>query len=621
MSGWLAEWGRFGFLLWAGRVTKKPAEERDYSNYENAWDAFLLWTFRWYPDKLLDLLRSPEADYKNLELMQRVLMRVFARYRNVAITGGRGISKTYTKFCAKMVDGLVWPGIKSSYYGPSYKQMADIASKTYKQITHEYPLLGKWWRIVAESKDDFKIETDMGSSFYISAMRGDNIHDVTAEEFSQEDGATPFNHADYRKIVLPAVRLWHNVCGEPDQNYVGYKRHSITSAGRKQNPAYSTRCKVKKAMSLGENAFAMDISYETVLLQLMRSYDWVLTNKDELTIDEWMREMESRYTGEDQFPMLTDDVMFESSCLPLMERQHCCKYPGCKLEPKDVIYVLGYDVSYENSARNAKCALVVLKLTKQKNFLKRNRYLKQVVYVDDWPPPDNQMVQARMVKDIWHRFCFEGSETYLAIDIWQYGRSVFEDLMMDLGDGLAPLCVYEHAQYRESEKEGAIPVIYPIKAGGTGVTDPDFEMIKYAQTQFENHNVELLVSNNREGVEAYKRAHGIKTDENDWRIVKPYQKTQELRGQIQNLKLKPSGSGMQESRISKAIQRDSWSALKYALRFAQILERKNLMKVQKKSDWEELLSRYGNEAVPLPGRSTAGRSGRLVTGRRGGRMQ
>ena len=42
-----------------GWTFAKPTADRDYSEYESAWDAFLLWTFRWYPDKLLDLIRSP----------------------------------------------------------------------------------------------------------------------------------------------------------------------------------------------------------------------------------------------------------------------------------------------------------------------------------------------------------------------------------------------------------------------------------------------------------------------------------------------------------------------------------------------------------------------------------
>lgn len=555
-----------------GWVTKKPTTDRDYTNYAEAWDAFLLWTLRWFPDKALDLLRSDVADYKNEEFFQRLQMRVYARYKRVSFTGCRGLTKTSTKFKSKMVDGLVWPGIQSSYYGPSYKQMAAIASKTYHQIEHDYPLLASWWNVSAESKDDFKIETRLGSAFYIAAMRGDNITDVTAEEYAQEENPA-FDYAEYKRVVLPAIRLWHNVAGLPDENFVGYKQHAITSAGRKQNHAYKTRCSIMKAMEEGESAFAMDISWECVVLQLMRPYEWAANLKEELTADEWMREMESRYTGADEFPMMTDETLMDSQQLMVMERQHCCKYPGCRTEPGEVIYIVGYDVSYEDSAKNAKCALSVLKLTRQKDFLKRNRYLKQQVYLDDFPPPDNQMVQARRLKEVWHRFCYEGSETYIAIDDWQYGKGVVECLMMDLGDGLPPLCIYGHGSYQSAELPGAIPVVYPIKAGGAGVTDPDFEMIKYAQTQFENHNVELLTANQREGVEAYKRYHRIKTDERDWYIVQPYQKTREQAGQIQNLKLVPSGAGMSEKRISKAIQRDSWSALKYALRLAQKLER------------------------------------------------
>ena len=117
-------------------------------------------------------------------------------------------------------------------------------------------------------------------------------------------------------------------------------------------------------MNEGESAFAMDISWESVVLQLMRPFDWAADLKEELTPEEWMREMESRYTGTDEFPMLTEETLLDSQRNAVMERQHCCKEAECKLRPEDVIYIVGYDVSYEDSARNAKCALVVLKLIK-----------------------------------------------------------------------------------------------------------------------------------------------------------------------------------------------------------------------------------------------------------------
>ena len=47
-----------------------------------------------------------------------------------------------------------------------------------------------------------------------------------------------------------------------------------------------------------------------------------------------------------------------------------------------------------------------------------------------------------------------------------------------------------------------------------------------------------------------------------------------------------------EQRISNAIQRDMWSALKYALRFAQLIERKELIDAsQKNVDWKPMMKK------------------------------
>lgn len=122
--------------------------------------------------------------------------------------------------------------------------------------------------------------------------------------------------------------------------------------------------------------------------------------------------------------IVRDDVLFECRKIPVMEEHHCCKDPDCKLRPEDVIYVIGYDVSAENNARNAKCAAVVVKLTRQDEPMKRDKYLKQVVYVDDWPPPGASMMQAAKLKQLWYQFTYEGAGTYIAIDARNYGKAV-----------------------------------------------------------------------------------------------------------------------------------------------------------------------------------------------------
>ena len=604
-----------------GWVQKKLTEDRDFAMTEEeceSW-AFLISFWRWYPDHLLDLLRGPDAKYKTEELIQRVMMRAFARYQFVDITGCRSLTKTNTKMKQKLTWDILWPGTISSYYGPSYKQQAELAKAAFEEIQGDYPLLTKHWQIDNMGKDSFGISTKFNSSITINAMRGKNLHDVTAEEYAQEE-APAFDFDEYTTVVLFAVRLLHMVQGEIDPTYIPYQQHSITSAGRKQNHSYETRCNHMKAMIKGQSAFVMDVPWQVVVLSQMRPYDWARQRREESTPEKWMREMESRYTGSDENPIVRDEVLSECRSLMLMEEHHCCKDPGCTLAPQDVIYVIGYDVSYEDNKRNAKCAMVVLKLTKQTDWLKRDKYLKQCVYIDDWPPQATGLAQAKKLKSVWYKYCFEGgAPTYIAIDGWQYGKSVIEGLMMELGDGLAPLCIMDHAAYTEIELEGAIPIIYPIKAGGVGVTDPDSEMVRNAELQFEHHNVQMLTTNRNEGVDAYKKAHSIKDDYMDAVIDVPYRKTRELVGQIQNLKKVPSGAGVSEKRISRHIQRDSWSALKYALRLAQKLERENLVKHTHRSDWDREIARFkatGAEALPQAG----GGSTRMVTQRRGGRI-
>lgn len=618
---------RRGAKVWTaqtGWVRTKYAEDRSYEDFKNDSWALLMSFFRWYPDILLDVFRSDEAKYE-LPLIHRVILRAFARNQFVDITGSRGLGKTTTNMQYSVIQNLLWPGQKTVYTGPSYKQQAALAKAAFDDMTNDYPVLAKQYTIDNEGKDSWSISTRYGSDIGINTSRGRNFHDVTAEEVAQEE-KPPFDADAYKTITLYAVRLVHMVNGKRDPTSISYRQRTITSAGRRQSFAYENRKNHFQAMMRGQSAFVADIPWQVVVLNGVRPIEWAMQRKEETTPDRWLREMESIYTGTDQNPIVRDDVLYECRKISVMEEHHCCKDPDNKLKPEDVIYVIGYDVSSENNKGNARCAVVVIKLTKQNDFLKRDKYLKQVVYVDDWPPPEAGMMQAKKLKQLWYQFCYEGSQTYIAIDARSYGKAVVENLMMDLGDGLAPLCTIFHDDYRELEVAGAIPVLYTIKATGGhaqwGARDGDSNMIQYAEMQFENRNVQLLVSNRNRGVDAYKKYHRIKDDRMDFDIDRPYRKTEELVGQIQNLKKVPSGTGVQERRITLRIQRDSWSALKYALRLTERLEMMYLVIPERKSEWTEFFEKMDKSEKPSVAERLNNHSalGRLAIKRRGGRL-
>ena len=542
-------------------------------------------------------------------------MRAKANNQDCDLTECRGAGKSYSSILEELTEQVTWPSISCLYVGPSNKQTAQIGSETYNSLSHDYPVLTAHFQTDANSKDSFGVSTpEFGSKFSITAARGINVSKVVAEEYAQE-GSIPFDEDDYKQIVLPAVRVPYKVLGQRSKAYIYRKQHSITSAGRRQGYAYESRNLHLTMMQAGEPAFVMDVPYEVILLNQMRPVSWAESLRRELTPDEFAREMRSLYTGTDSFPMVSDGTITDCRNLMMMEDHTCLVDNDNFLLPKDVIYVVGYDVSYAEGVQNAKCACVVVKLTKQKEALKKDRYLKEVVWVSDWSPKPNAE-QAIMLKEVWKRYCYEGADTYIAIDAWQYGSAVLSSLMTDLGDGTPPLCSYNHEFMTAYELDGSLPVIYPIKAGGVGVTDADQDMVRYAQTQFEYRNVRLLTSNWQGGIEAYKRYHRIRDDKTDGLIYAPYKKTSELVGQIQNLKV-INGA---EKRISTHIQRDSWSALKYALRVAYRLELERLMKTAKKNDYEQLLQQYRGHDALTGAMNQRSVKGRLITPRTGGRM-
>lgn len=599
-------------------VNNETQQAFDYENVNHESSALLISFFRWYPDYFLDIIESDNADY-SLELPQRFILRVFARYQKVMITGPRGITKTYCIMLSGMIDGVLSPGEVIRYYAASLKQAAELAATAFHQIEKNYPALASCWIIKSETKDLFKIITIYGSELAIGAIQGGNCSQLNVEEIGQETDPK-FDFNDFESKVLPTNRLARQVNKLPDPVHINNKIKMITNASSRLNPAYyKYHNNFLEQMINGEAgiAFVADMSWEISVICNIRSISYIEDLRRTMTIDDFLRQMSGTYTGSSDNPIVTDETLSRSRKLLAMEDCHCGN--------PEAIYIVAHDVSYEDGAKNAKCADAVIKLTKFLQVHKRDKYRKQVVYVDSYPPPPTDYHQAMKLKELWRRYCCNTAQTtYLVIDAQAYGKSVIEELMKPTDGGSLPLCCYKHMRYTELEQPHALPIIYPLKAGTRGSHDEDAEMIRYAQIEFEQGNVELLTaSSNYDGIEQYKLKHGIKDNSADSRIIIPYKKTDELCQQIQNLRASTAGTTIKEERKSKAVQRDDWSALKYGLRMAQILEAQlRVDNYKRKSSWnDEIAKARGGGSIGVGGGATtiASERNRLIGLRTGGR--
>lgn len=599
-----------------------------YNGMANPAGALLITYWRMYPDRMMAFLEAEKPDFK-MTLIQVIMLRAQCRYKEDFFTGGRGLTKSYVGYSACLCKGTLYPGVKLPYFGPTLKQTVSIISAIHRQVAKNYPLLTDGWEVQYDSGERFAAHTKSGkkeqqSQIDVDMMRGTSANAVFAEEVAQQESGEAFDHEKFRAAVLPAVRLQRLVDGSLDPMFPHCQKSYVTSGGRQQNESFGYRSGALKDMAEGKSAFCMDIPGEVAVLCGIRTLDWYNDMKRKLTPEEWLREMCARWTGVCENPVVRDQVLTESKTVMEMENRHC--------GDPNVTYVISYDVSYADGSRNAKCATVVLKCEFQAEAHKRDRYMKTFVYCLDEDPTES-MMQAKRLKSRWYRFCLDGGQpSYIAIDARSYGQAVMEDLHKDLGDGLPPLCCVNHNR-QDIELDGALPVIYPINAtGGYSIGysddhDNDSDMLRYAEVEWEQRNVRMLTSNINDGVLAYKRKHRIKDDLNDPLIALPYLKSREMAGQIGNLKKKVTGSGFREERISRAINRDMWSAAKYALRIAQRLEYKNLVgSIRRESLWkkafdgempmEEGLNRGGETGYT----ANASRRGSVLC-RRGGNLR
>src|SRR5574344_2118935 len=105
-------------MRWSKNQGRWVKDDEFRENYYDGFDdkswGLMISYWRYYPDKLLDLLEADNPRY-NLELIQRLILRLYARYWKVFATGSRGLTKTYCTILGRMVMGLLYPGVITRY--------------------------------------------------------------------------------------------------------------------------------------------------------------------------------------------------------------------------------------------------------------------------------------------------------------------------------------------------------------------------------------------------------------------------------------------------------------------------------------------------------------------------
>ncbi len=527
--------------------------------------------FRWYPDKFLDFISSPDSKIE-LYFYQRIYLRIMMRYRKVFLTATRGTSKSYLQNLAFILKCVMYPKTKLFTCAVGKEQAAKITADNINDILDHYPLLRNEIKIFTENKDYTKLIFHNGSKYDVVQMRdstrGGRRHSGCVEEISDKK----FDGNILNAVVIPLMandRISMNGRVNPDEVHKG--ELYITTAGTQQQFSYEKMSEVYQDMLSGKSAFCIGNSYELPCMYGQLDIDFIeeLRESPTYSILDFMREYQSIWTGSSSDSLVSDDKLQKCRNVGIAEWEHC--------GDNNVIYCLAYDVSRNEGDENALSCLIVLKLTPKSN----GNYVKEVVNIfsmegqhDTW--------QAKFLKEKVKEF----KPRILVVDANGLGSGVCDQLVLDLNDGNPPYKVVndDKLQWRKYEADNGIPMVYALKSQNKDTKNSD--MINNLMQVFNKLDVGLLKTP-YEGIKDLEKKlkHKIKETDELVNLQIPYLLTDNLCEEIMNLKYKQNGSETKIERVSRKIQKDKFSALLYGLYWVALEEKKNRVKKQKQVNW------------------------------------
>lgn len=528
--------------------------------------------FRWYPDKFLDFIKDPNSKI-HLYFYQRIYLRIIFRYRKVFLTATRGTSKSYLQNLAFILLCIMYSNNKLFVCAPGKEQAAKISQQCIDDIFEHYPLLKNEVKLYQNNKDYTRLIFYNGSRYDVvqmsDATRGGRRFGGAVEEIGNEK----FDGETLNKVIIPLMansRLSKN--GKIDSNEIHKREVYITTSCTQQQFAFEKLTEIYGEMLDGKSSFVLGNSYELPCMYNQLDIDFVEGVKDSPTynIMDFMREYESIYTGSSADSLVPEDKLKKTRKQGTAEWEHCG-------DPY-VSYVLSYDVSRSEGNANALCALIVIKLTPKSN----GDFIKEVVNIFSMEG-SHYTLQAKFLKQQVDKF----KPIILVVDANSYGGAVVDNLVLDLDDGYPPYGVINDERYDKYRQSNSVNIVYALKSQNKETRDGD--MIAHFMTVFNKMDISLLKSP-YEGIKELKKKLKIKEidSEKDAELMIPYILTDILCEEIMNIKYKQSGHEVSEERVSKRIQRDKYSALKYGLWIVYQEEMKNKVKIEER-DWSKMI--------------------------------
>lgn len=503
------------------------------------------------PDLFIDFI-LPEDSKFNLFLYQRMMLRAMFRYRKVYMTYTRGTAKSFTEILGKYIECILYPNSKVMLTAPQKMMASSIAQANIESIWSFMPILKNEVKSYKFERDYTKLYFHNGSILDVVAnsesSRGQRRTSLAVEEIIHEK----FNEENFNTVILPIMANERfPACGGKDPYELHKKICIATTAGQKQSFAYRLLQEYWQDMVEGDSAYIMGASYELATSFGLLSLDYINELKESPNFNRisFEREYESKWSGSSKNSLIDLESFRQSRVIKQAEDK--------AVNDRNIEYVLAYDVARSEGSQNAQSALIVLKLTPRGD----GTYSKHVVNIYTFEG-SHFREQALFLKQKVNDF----RARILVIDGNGLGTGLIDQLVLEIDEN-PPYEVVNDDRYNKFKTANSIPMIFVIKSQQAGMKDSDMNGLFMRWVG--NGHVKFLESESQ----AKSRYKG--KDEKLNEFLRPFMMTDFLQDEIMNLEYKQSGNNIQVKQVSRAIQKDRFSALKYGLWWVYLEEQKN----------------------------------------------
>lgn len=529
----------------------------DFKSWEEVltdWGKYLTY-FRWYPDRFIDFVSSPETKFQ-LYPYQRIYMRVMVRYQYVFITATRGTAKSFTNILIDYIRCILYPKISLALLAPAKNQATKIAKENIENIWNFLPSLKNEIEDHTFAVDYTRLVFFNGSQLDVVGVgegtRGLRRHGLSFEEIVNMDK----HRETIGSVVMPLLannRIGAD--GKVSSDEVHKQVKYVTTASNRQSYAWDTLKETMVKMANGESAFIIGNDYELPVLFNQLDLDYIANQyvSASNTTMSFYREYLSIWTGSSENSLVQLSDLQDSRKLKKAE-----KYRD-KNAPKGTIYVIAVDVARSEKKKSATTSLAVIKATPRKN----GTYRKQIVNVSTYKGNMIFHDQADWVREMIHLF----EADCLVIDSNGLGRGLLDILINPVKKNQQPFGVINDPDYEKYNTKDSKKIIYSVSANTKGTK------AGYIHNTFmsyiESHDVELLVDE-RQIKGDFKTDTTGEVTANE---LLPHIETSLFVDEVMNLTYSGEGSTTKVKRVSRQIEKDRYSAISYGLFYIYTKER------------------------------------------------